>query len=77
MAKGGMIHEDIFNEVDGTDPEKPDSNGNDLYFGGYSEPLDKTLTKGPMLETPNSKATRDLYGGPSKGEPNPAGQKGN
>lgn len=72
MAKSsGLIHPDPFNEVDGKNPETADSEGKDLYFGGYDEILKNNLVSGPLIETPNSKASRDLYGGPTKGEPDP------
>jgi hypothetical protein len=75
MAKGdSSIHPDIFNEVDNKDPNKPDSTGMDLYFGGYDEVLGRHGKMGPdamMHGTPNSDASHDLYGGPAQGEPDP------
>jgi len=81
MAKGdSSIHQDPFNEVDNKDPNKPDSTGLDLYFGGYDWILKMHGTMGPdaMINgTPNSNASDDLYGGPAKGEPNPINKKAN
>ena len=76
-SKGSDIHQDIFNEVDNKDPNKPDAMDGDLYYA-YPEVIAmQTKESGNMVETPNSKASRDLYGGPTKGEPNPIGMKGN
>ena len=73
MAKGSnAIHHDVFNEVDGKDPNKADSNGMDLYFGGYKAIIEMHGSEsGDMVESPNAKASRDLYGGTAKGEPAP------
>ena len=76
MAKGAMVHESPYNEVNNKNPETPDTMGKGLYFDGYDEPLEMTLTSYNIFETPNSKASRDLYGGPAPKEPNPAGMKG-
>ena len=76
-SKGSDIHQDVYNEVDSTDPNKPDTNGMDLY-GSFDEVIAmQGKESGAMDDTPNSKASKDLYGGPAKGEPNPAGTKGN
>lgn len=78
MAKSsGVIHENPFNEVNNTDSNKPDSMGDDLYFGGFDEIL-KMHTKetGDLVSTPNSAASHDLMGGPLPGEPNPANMGG-
>ena len=73
MAKNsGTIHSDPYNEVDSKDPNKPDSTGDDLYFGGYEAVIAMHLQEsGEMVETPNAKASRDVYGGTAKGEPSP------
>lgn len=78
MAKGsGMIHPNPFNEVESKDPNKADSDGIDLYFGGYDEVLKNHAQEtGPMAHTPNSDASHDLLGGPAPGEPNPGGMGG-
>lgn len=79
MAKGssGEIHQDPFNEVNNKDPNKPDSMGDDLYFGGYEEVIKmQAKESGDMVSTPNSAASHDLMGGPADGEPNPAGMGG-
>ena len=80
MAKGNSaIYDDVFNEVMGKDANKPDTEGIDLYFGGYDAVISMHGSHGPdaMMEgTPNAKQARDLYGGPVKGEPNPVGMKG-
>lgn len=72
MAKGpGLIHQDVFNEVDNTDPNKPDTSGEGMYFGGWPEIMKNHLAEsGNMIETPNTKASRGLYGSTVKGEPN-------
>lgn len=78
MAKNsGIIHQSPFNEVDNKDPNKPDSMGDDLYFGGWDEVMKMHLSEtGDMVSTPNSDASHDVFGGPAKGEPNPGGMGG-
>lgn len=78
MAKSsGMIHQNPYNEVDSKDANKPDSMGDDLYFGGYDEVIKNHLSEtGDMVSTPNSDASHDTFGGPAKGEPNPGGMGG-
>lgn len=73
MAKSsGEVFSDVFNQSNNKDPNKPDSNGDDLYFGGYDEVLKMNLKEtGDMVESANSRASHDVYGGPTKGEPNP------
>ena len=72
MAKDGMIHQNPLNEVNNKDPNKPDSMGDDLYFGGWPEIMKMHLSEtGPMVDTPNSRSGGDVMGGPAKGEPNP------
>ncbi len=75
--KGAPIHSNPYNEVNSKDPDKPDSNGMDLYYGGYDEVIKMTgKSTGPMVSTPNSDMSHDVYGGPAKGEPNPIGKGG-
>ena len=78
MAKdSGVIHQNVLNEVDNKNPETPDSMGDDLYFGGWSEINKMHLSQtGSMTDTPNSRANADVMGGPAKGEPNPANMGG-
>jgi hypothetical protein len=79
MAKGmsGIIHQNPFNEVDNKDPNKPDSMGDDLYFGGWDEVMKMHLAEtGDLVSSPNSDASHDIFGGPASGEPNPAGMGG-
>lgn len=78
MAKSsGIIHQNPFNEVNSTDPNKPDSMGDDLYFGGYDEVIKmQAQESGDMVSTPNSDASHDIMGGPTVGEVNPAGMGG-
>lgn len=72
MAKGSSgIHPDVFNEVDNTDPNKPDVTGEGLYFNGWDEIMKMHLSEtGNMIESPNAKASRGVYGSTVKGEPN-------
>lgn len=79
MAKGssGTIHTNPFNEVNNTDPNKPDSMGDDLYFQGWDEIMKMHLAEtGDLVSSPNSDASHDIMGGPTTGEPNPAGMGG-
>jgi hypothetical protein len=77
MAKGnGLVHTNVFNETGSGGPESPDINGEKLYYS-YSEVMAVHLKEsGNMTSTPNSEANSDMYGGPTKGEANPAGMKG-
>jgi len=79
MAKGnsGLIHSNPFNEVNNTDPNKPDSMGDDLYYGGFDEVIKNHLSEtGGLTDTPNADASHDIFGGPTVGEANPAGMGG-
>jgi len=73
MAKGsGDVFSNPFNAVDNTDPNKPDSMGDDLYFNGWAEINKMHLAQtGEMVSTPNAEASHEMYGGPAPGEPNP------
>lgn len=63
----------VWNEVNNTDPNDPDTHGTELYFDGYDEILGMHLQNtGPMDVTPNSESGRGVFGGPAPGEPNPA-----
>lgn len=77
MKDSDIFHLSPFNEVDNPDPNKPDSMGEDLYFGGWDEIMKFHLDEsGPLLNTPNSAGSHDVFGGPAPGEPNPAGASG-
>jgi hypothetical protein len=73
MAKNGSaVYDDPFNEVKGKDPNKPDTDGMDLYFGGYDAVISIHGTMGPdsmMGGSNNAQASRDVYGSVVKGEP--------
>ena len=76
MAKknGGILYPDPYNEVSNKDPNSPDVTGDGLYFGGWDEVMKMHLQEtGDMVSTPNSESGGDMLGGPTPGEPNPAG----
>ena len=76
-SSSGDMHPNPFNEVDNKDPNKPDVMGDDLYYDGWDEVMAMHLKEtGPMVSTPNSEASHDTFGGPAKGEPDPAGTGG-
>jgi len=79
MAKGSaVVYDDPINEVGSTDPNKPDAMG-DMLYGSWNRIIANHLSFGPdsmMNGSANSLASKDAYGGPAKGEPNPAGMKG-
>jgi hypothetical protein len=79
MAKGnnGVLYPDPFNEVDNKDPNKPDVMGNGIYYDGWDEVMKMHLKEtGDLVSTSNSDASHDTFGGPTTGEPNPAGSGG-
>ena len=53
--------------------DSPDTNGKDLYFGGYGEITSRHASPGgSMFASANSDIGRAVSGGPAKGEDNPA-----
>lgn len=74
--KGGMIHKNPYNEVDGLDESSPDISGAGVYVS-YDEVISAQLSQqdASMKETPNTMSGDGIMGGPASGELNPAKMK--
>lgn len=76
----GPFHSFPYNEVNTLDANRPDVTGDGCWYGGFDELVENhAKDTGPLLATPNTASTHDLFGGPGlarTGSINPTGASG-